>query len=225
MKLRSLLLVGIACILALSTGCANIIRDLTVVTPQSVNQDVYIGMSKDAVIQKYGNEIYLKGKTVSNDEELYAYVFADQNSDVAHNMFSFVNNVFAVTIKHLFILFDHNNKVKDFKVDGLFVVEAVGFYSYRAFVHPLNEVQLASATPMSFEEGKESYFRYLTDVKGIDRSIFTKQDLEGNRETFIHYGFIVKDDAESFVGPLKDVIINDEKMLDEMSQEVKPQVQ
>lgn len=217
--MRALLIAAVAAFLTLATACQNIAGDLSQTTSQSVRSDLSIGMSKADVLKKYGGVIYLQGKTVADDEELIVYMFIDGYYDFVHNVFSLVDDILAFTRKNLFILFDKEGKVKDYKLNGYFMVEAFGFTEYWAYVHPLNDEQLASAKPLTMDEGKESYFRYLTEVKGRDPATFTKQDLEGNRQTYNEYGFFVKQDAIDFAGELKDVILNDKAMLDEMAGE------
>lgn len=221
MKLRLLLPTAFLALALAATGCQNISNDIHKASVQEVRQNVHIGMSRDAVISTYGPEIFLQARTVADDEEVLVYAFVDVDADMAHNMIpivSSINLLFGTTRKHLLILFDQQNLVKDFKLTGFYALEAVGYYSYRAYRHPLTEEQLALPRGLTREEGKESYYRYLTEVKGKDPKDFTEYDLAGNRESLVEYAIYVKEDAEAFAGPLKNVVVNDENFYDPGSQ-------
>lgn len=218
MKLRLLLSAAAVLSLLFTAGCQNVSTDLHAVTEQAISQNVYLGMSRDEVIQKYGDSIFLQARTAAADEELLVYVFQDIDAAHLHNIVSFVNNYSGITRKNLFLLFDQQNRVKDFKTDGFYSVEAYGYYSYRAYMHPLTEEQLNMTRPLTLEEGQASYLKYLEEVKGRDPSTFDKYDLEGNRETLMEYAFYVKEDAEAFAGPLKNIVANDKAFYDPQSQ-------
>ncbi len=222
MKLRLLLSAAAVLSLLFTAGCQhNITYDLQTVTLQKINQDVHIGMSRDEVIQKYGNSIFLQARTAAADEELLVYLFLDTNEDgaVVHNLLPLLtNDYYGVTRKALMLLFDQQHKVKNFKFAGFFAVEAYGFVEYRAYMHPLNERQLNMPRELTLEEGKASYLRYLEEVEGRDPSTFNKYDLAGNRDTRVDHAKIIKDDAEAFAGPLKDILVNDKPYPDPQSQ-------
>lgn len=213
MKIKLVFFTAWALMLALVPACQNAASDPDKAAVQSMYQELFIGMSREQVEKQYGRYPFMSARTAANNETLLAYVFVSSDAPGEQEFFSFVNYVAGFTRKNILILFDQQDRIKDFTLNGVYCVEAYGLDSYIAYLHPLTEEQLNSTDALTLKEGEASYTSYLTKIRGRDPNSLTPEDLAGNRTSPIAYSNILQRLAEDFAGTLKDISVN-ESLLD-----------
>lgn len=145
-------------------------------------------------------------RTVKDNQLIWGYVFGDLTTDPTNFIPFKISNNYAITQKNLVLWFhEDDTTVSDYTFSGLYYQHKAGFTVEDYFLHPLTEEELRRDDDLSQEEGRESYFRYLQEVRGINPADFTEEQLEGDPQDGTTMPLHLLRVATEQAGELKDV--------------------